>query len=114
VEEDAALAAEPSDLRHPLHGTYLVVGHHDADDRGVRPDGAREIVWIQESVLVHGEARQLEAKQVAQLFDRATDGMVLDGRCDDMAAASHLAGGPRRAAQGEIVGLSARRDEDDL
>ena len=61
VERDAVLAGDRADLRAGLDGPDLGVGVHDRDQDGVGPDGAPDVVGIDQPVAVDVEIGHLEA-----------------------------------------------------
>ena len=61
MEVDAVLAADRADLLQRLHHADLVVDAHHGDQTGLVCDRILQIVQIDQSVLLHGEVRHLEA-----------------------------------------------------
>ena len=96
-----------------LDGADLVVGVHDADERGVVGDGVLEVLEVDEALAVDGEVGDAEAF-LLEALGLVEDGVVLDGGRDDVLAAALAAGGVGGAAEGEVVALAAAGGEDEL
>ena len=117
VEDDGAASLtrhrlDPAGhLGDRLDGADLVVGEHHAHEHGVVGDGVQELIGVHHAVGVDGQVGDLEAG-VLQVAERVEDGVVFDGRGDDVLAAAHLCKGG--ALDGGIVGLAAAAGEDHL
>ena len=112
MEKHPGGAADGRQLGDGLDGADLVVGEHDADQRGVRPEGGLQLGGADKAVLVHVQESDLEALGL-QGAQGVQDGVMLEFGGNKMLFALARPG-PRRAAQGLVVGLAAAGGEDQL
>ena len=111
VEEDTALAAERTDGGNRLDGADLVVGRHDGDEEGVRPQGLLDLLGPDAALCVDIEVRHLDT--LRQCLAGMQHGMVLDLRRDDVAAAM-AQGLLRERADDPVVALAAAAREEEF
>ena len=112
VEEDAATGADFAEIRHGLADAGLVVGAHDEDERGVGPDGAGEVVGIDEAGIVHIEIRDLEVAVAFERLKGMEDGVVFGLGGDEMSPLPAI--GEGEALDGEVAAFGAAGGEDDF
>ncbi len=114
VERHLVGAGDGADLGDRLNSAHLVVGVHDADQRRVGPDGLFHRSGVHQAVAVHRHVGHVKAKVLLQLLDGVADGVVLDGRGDDVVLLGAVAPLKGHAAQGQVVALGAATGKDDL
>ena len=83
MEEHARLPGDFADFGHGLYRAVLVVGKHDADEDGIRPDGGLQLVQRNSAVFIHVEIRYLKA-MLLQILAGMQHGVMLDFARDDM------------------------------
>ena len=107
VEIDVGFGGDLADLFDGLDRAGLVVGHHDADELGIRPERAAHVGRIDDAFAAYGQKGHLDAA-LCQALGGVEDGVVFDGRGDEVVA------GLDESEDGEIVALGASAGEDDL
>ena len=107
MEVDVGLGGDAAYFFDRLDGSRFVVGEHDADELGVAAKGAAKVVGIDDAVASHGKEGDLDAA-VSQPFCGVEDGVVLDGRGDEVVA------GIGESEEGEVIAFGASACEDDL
>ena len=112
MEHNALFMTDPAQLRHGIDGADLVVGKHDGDQRGVRPDRLLQRLRLYLAILVHRQIGDLKAL-LFQRLGGVKNGVVLDGGDDEMLLALSLTG-MEIAPQRQIVGFAAAAGEGDL
>jgi hypothetical protein len=112
VEHRAPSLDERGDLADGLHGAYLVVGVHDRDEGRVVRERRPYGLQAHDAALVDRHDRD-PPRLLAEGLDGVQHGLVLDGRRDEMAAASD-AERLGDAPNGQVVTFGAAAREDDL
>ena len=111
VEERLVAAAEGADGLQVVAGAHLVVGVHQAHQGlGVGGQQLLQVGQVGAAVGVQPHPVHLHGTAAAQFVGGVLDGVVLDGRGDQVAhpAVAHAAG------QGHVVRLGAAAGEDDV
>ena len=106
---NAALAAEHRDFRKRLEHADLVVGGHDRDERGVRPQRASNLLQVDQAVRSHRQLRHVETV-APQGATGLQDAWMLGHAGHDVPAIAGADGAPDR----EVVRLGRARGEHDL
>src|SRR5262249_57226194 len=83
VDEHAAFAGDGGDFADRLERADLVVGVHDAYERGAPIDGLADGVGIDEAVAVHGQDGDAAAQALEELA-RLQGGGVVHRAGDDV------------------------------
>ncbi len=107
VEENIGLARDPADLLDRLHDSGFVVGHHDADQLGIRAQRFADVVGINFSAAAYGDAGNL-APRLFQTLAGVEHGVVLDGRSDHVVAAAD------ETKNAQVIRLSPTAGKDHL
>src|SRR5262249_13081761 len=118
VHEDAVFPGNGGDLAHRLDRADLVVGVHDADERGAAINRLADGVEINKAVAIHREDRDTAAEPPQELA-RLKRGRVLHGAGDDVGVACPTAEdaaelGKDHSFDGVVTRLSAAAGEDNL
>src|SRR5207253_8441535 len=111
VQQDAAGTAECGDLVDRLEGADLVLGVHDADQRGPAVNRRTDVVRVNAAVAVDRHDRHAAA-EAAQEPARLQRRRVLDGGGDDVRVVAQA--GEDDALDGVVARLAAAAGEDDL
>mmetsp|Transcript_6707 Transcript_6707/g.14649 ORF Transcript_6707/g.14649 Transcript_6707/m.14649 type:complete len:368 (-) Transcript_6707:290-1393(-) len=111
VEEDLALLAELADLLNRLDDANLVVDVHDRDEARVGAHRRRELVHVDQAVLLDRKEGDVEAL-LLQVAARVEHALVLGLRGDDVVLSGVVEVGD--ALDGHVVRLGRARREDDL
>ena len=107
VETNSGFGGDFADLLDGLDDARFVVGHHDADEFGVRLERAVDVEGVNDSEGRNGEDGDVDAA-LAGLLRGVQDGGVLDGGDDEVVA------GTQDAEEGGVVALGAAGGEDDF
>ena len=107
VEVDVGLLRDGTDLCHRLQRSDLIVGHHDADQPGIWPHGAPDILRLDHARAIYRQKGDLDAA-VAHAFCRMKHGVMLDGAGDQVISRLQHAG------ERQIVALRAAAGEHNL
>ena len=107
VEVNIGLGGDLADLFHRLQHAGFIVGHHDGDQPGVRPQRPAHVVGIDLASAVHRNVGDFAAR-CFQMLARVQHGMMLDGRGDDMLS------GFGETKNCQVVGFGATAGEHDL
>ena len=83
VEVDIGLGGDFADLFDRLQHAGFVVGHHDGDQPGIRPQRSADVVGINLAAAVHWNVCDFAARRF-QMLAGVQHRMMLDGRSDDM------------------------------
>jgi hypothetical protein len=108
VQGHPAPATYPPDLADRLDRADFSIGRHDRDESRVRSDRPGDGRGINPPFGVHPEVRN-RVPTLLQISTGVQHGEVLDGGGHDVTSWCVL----RRASDGEVVGLSGARGEDD-
>ena len=111
VHQNPALSRDATDLRHGFQRADFIVGVDHRDQHGVGADGRAHIVWVHPAIPVDREIRHIKPARLKKP-DGFQHGVVLDRGGDDMPASGLVR--PRRAEDGEVVGLRGAAGEHDL
>ena len=112
VEEHALLAADRTDLTDGLDASDLIIGIHHGNKAGILPNCVTHLLGKNDPVFVNvqkGDGKAL----LLQLVQGVQDGVMLEGRGDDMPFPFSCAQ-PCGGENGLIVGLAAAGGEGDL
>ena len=112
VHPDAVLVGDLSDLLDGLDGADLVVGHHDADQRGIGTDGSFHVLGTDVALgggldIGHFKAHALQCSHAVH------DSMVLKSAGDEVLFVLACLG-EGGALYGPVVSLGAAAGEEDL
>ncbi|OPZ80451.1 MAG: hypothetical protein BWY76_03352 [bacterium ADurb.Bin429] len=111
MEENAILAGDATDLGDGLNRTHLIVGVHDADEKGLRHDRPSYFLRVHQSRAVAAHAGHHGAQAFQKAAGRQDSGM-LDVCGDDVpTAASRREEG---TLQRGVIRFRAPAGEDDL
>ena len=83
VEVNIGLGGDFADLFDRLQHAGFIVGHHDGDEPGIRPQGPAHVLGIDLSPAVHRNVCDFAAR-CFQMLARVQHRVMLDGRGDDM------------------------------
>src|SRR5580658_9429707 len=110
-EENAVFLGDFADFGDRIDHTNLVVGVHDGDQDGGRPDGGFQLIQVDAPIFLHRQVGDFKALFFEALA-RVQHSLVLDGLRDDVIAlfAEHL----RDALDHQVVGLGRTAGENDL
>jgi hypothetical protein len=111
MKEDAVPLSDPGDLFNRLKGAHFIIRVHEGNQDRIRPDGPAHVTGVNPSTRIDreiGDVKPLPLKVLTGM----KDGMVFDGRGDDMSSpASVLPGG---AFDRQIISFGPAPREDDL
>ena len=114
VKEHLVGPGDAAQLGDRLYSADLVVGGHDGDKNGVRPDRPLQGGGIHQPPPVHRQVGDLIAL-LLQILGGVEDGVVLDGGGDDVAALPPLQGHELgHPPQGPVIRLRTAGGEVDL
>ena len=89
VEQHPCLAADGADFFDGIDGADLIVGKHDRDKAGLRPDGRSDLLRVDLAFAVHRDEGDLKAFLLQPLC-RVQQGVVLHRRGDEVVFAPGL------------------------
>ena len=113
VEEHLVTTAKLANLRKRLLDTDLVVDSHDRNKTSLRPDGLRQLVHVDQAVVLHGQVCDLEAF-VLQMSAAVQDTLVFCLTSDDVVLLARSLEEPGHTLDAHVVALCCSRCEDDL
>ena len=111
VQQRAVPVGYLGDCLDWLYSANLVVGVHDADERGLRGDSLFHLPGVNHPVFVHWQIGNPVALGLQKLA-HFNDGRMLHRRGDHMIATAPVGG--HRALDGVVVGLGAAAGENEL
>ena len=78
VKQDSMFLRDLPDLFYRLNGTDLIVGKHDGDQDGVRPDGLFQFLDLHGPVFIHIQIGDLKAPFLFQILAGVKHRVVLN------------------------------------
>src|SRR5260370_41677066 len=108
VEIDVGFGGDAADFFKRLHGTEFVVGVHDGDEHGFRPDGAAKILDVNLSLAIGRKISYAHALFFERLAS-VEDGFMFDSVGNPMLFAS--AGALPEADAARVVTFGVARGE---
>jgi len=107
VKEDIGLTRNFPYIVHRLDDPGFIIGHHDADQPGIRLNCLTQFIGFDLSAAIDRKVGHL-VPHLLQAFAGIHDGTVLN------AGSNHMIAVPHYAEDAEIVGFRASAGEDDL
>jgi uncharacterized linocin/CFP29 family protein len=107
MEEHVRFGGNGADTIHVLQHARLIVGVNDADELGVGLDRAAHVVGVEQAEAIDGQVCDLAANFFEALAG-VEDGVVFDGRSDDVIA------GLDDAKKRKIIAFRTPAGEDDF
>ena len=112
MEENPSLAAYCGKLCDGLNRPGFVIGVHHRHKRGLRANRPPEGKRIHGPRTVHGKNAHLEALKMFEILESMKNGMVLDGRCDEVLSAGSV--GARETNDAKVARLRPTSGENDF